>query len=194
MPLNLAAAPWLRRPLAGLCLLLGRNAAALAWLDAWPAASPEPLPARMLAQRAWLRAQCGRLQAARDDYGRLLTGRPDDAPAWFNLGFVCDRQGDDAAALAAFQRAVALDARLDRAWYGAGLVLMRHRRWGEAAAAFERCAALQPLAPHAWVQLARVHQQGQRPDEVRRIVEHLSGFEPAAARRLAAETGCTVAA
>lgn len=166
-------------------VMLGRPQAACGSLDALLDLDPAADGARAL--RAYLHAGAGRLAAAADDYRRLLARRPDDAPSWFNLGYVLQRAGDDAAAVQAFGRATTLDGGLDRAWYGSGLSLARLGRRDEAAAALARAASLQPLNPHAWVQLARVQHACARPHEVRRIVEHLRRVDPAAARRLCDE-------
>lgn len=165
--------------------MAGRTDRACACLDALLRRDPSAAGAR--AHRAYLHAQAGRLAAAEDDYRDLLARRPDDAPSWFNLGYVLQHIGDDAAAVQAFGRATMLDDALDRAWYGAGLSLARLDRRDEAVVALQRAASLQPLSPHAWVALARLQHACARPHEVERIVAHLRQFEPAAARRLCAE-------
>ncbi|MFO1268801.1 MAG: tetratricopeptide repeat protein [Rubrivivax sp.] len=71
----------------------------------------------------------------------------DDAPAWFNHGFMLEEAGRYEQALEAFGRATTLDPKLDRAWYGMALVLIRLRRFGEAVPALERNLALQLVRP-----------------------------------------------
>lgn len=149
-----------------------------------------PLDPYALASRAHLRAGDGRAEAAIDDLRALVGVAPErSAGDWFNLAFLLDQQGQPAEAEAAFRRAVALDAKLDRAWYGLGLVLIRLQRFDEAVAALKRNTELQPMSPYGWYQLARVHMDRQEPDETRRIIAHLKGFEPKVAAQLERETG-----
>jgi tetratricopeptide (TPR) repeat protein len=97
-------------------------------------------------------------------------------------------------ALHAFQRATALDDKLDRAWYGQGLVLIRMKRYDEAVGALKRNTELQPMSPYAWYQLARVHVDRHEPGEAVKIIKHLKGFEPKVAAQLERETGLLVGA
>jgi predicted Zn-dependent protease len=142
-----------------------------------------------LASRAHLRATAGQHAAAQADLATLLQHHPDDAAAWFNLGFLREADGHLESALQAFQRATALSPRLDRGWYGQALVLIRLQRLDEAVLALERSTALQPMSPFAWYQLARVQAQRQQRDEAARIIGHLQGFEPRFAAQLQRETG-----
>ena len=73
-----------------------------------------------------MRAQLGRRDDAIADAQALVAAHPArSAGDWFNLGFLLDEHGRYDEAEAAFRRALALDAKLDRAWYGLGLVLIR---------------------------------------------------------------------
>lgn len=122
----------------------------------------------------------------------MLLPDPDperSAGDWFNLAFLLEAGDRVEEAEAAFRRAVALDAKLDRAWYGLGLALIRQRRYGEAVEALKRNTELQPMSPYGWYQLARVHMDRHEPDEARRIIRHLRGFEPKIAAQLERETG-----
>jgi Tfp pilus assembly protein PilF len=66
---------------------------------------------------------------------------PDDAMAACNLGMLRQRQGDAAAALALFDRALARTPALAAAHHGRGQALHRLGRLDEAAAAFEQAMA-----------------------------------------------------
>jgi tetratricopeptide (TPR) repeat protein len=129
------------------------------------------------------------MAAALDDHLALVQQAPDDAAAWFNLGYVLETDGQWQPALDAFARACELDPQMDRAWYGQGLVLIRLQRFDEAAAALRRNTELQPMSPYGWYQLARVHIDRQAPDEAVKIIRHLRGFEPKVAAQLERETG-----
>lgn len=148
-----------------------------------------PGDAYALASRAHLSAQTGNSAAAIADYRALLAGSPDKAVSWFNLGFLLEQQGQLDESRAALQRAVELDAKLDRAWYGLGLVAIRQRRFDDAVAALKRNTELQPMSPHGWYQLARVQVDRQQPEEAVKIIRHLKGFEPKVAAQLERETG-----
>jgi tetratricopeptide (TPR) repeat protein len=149
-----------------------------------------PQDAYALSNRAHVHAQTGDRPRAIADLRALVAAHPTRSAAdWFNLGFLLDAEGDIAESEAAFRRALALDAKLDRAWYGLGLALIRQARYDEAAAALKRNTELQPMSPYGWYQLARVHMDRQQPDEARRIITHLKGFEPKVAAQLERELG-----
>lgn len=148
-----------------------------------------PRDPHALATRAQLQADDGDLASAQDTLWRLLQSHPGRACAWFNLGYLLEKQGDPARAEAAFRRAVEIEPAMDRAWYGLAVSLIAQQRWDEAEGALNRTNALQPLSPFGWVQLARVHVRRCQPDLARQVIDHLQGFEPRVAAQLARETG-----
>jgi len=152
-----------------------------------------PRDAYALASRAHVLAQLGRPAEAIVDSQALVQFHPERSAAdWFNLAFLLEDAGRLDEAETAFQGAVAIDPKLDRAWYGLGLVLIRLQRFDEAVKALKRNTELQPMSPYGWYQLARVHMDRHEPDEARRIIGHLKGFEPKVAAQLERETGLTV--
>jgi Flp pilus assembly protein TadD len=146
-----------------------------------------------LATRAHLLAERDHAAGALADLERLVQLAPQQARAWFNLGYLQESVGQVDEAAQSFARATAIEPTMDRAWYGLGLCHIRRARWGEAASALERTTALQPLGPHAWYQLARVHLACERTDEARRVLVHLRGFEPKVADQLERDTGLRAA-
>ena len=169
-------------------LLLGRSESAEAVFGDMLVLRPDD--AYALASRSYVRVQLGRREAAIEDATRLVRVHPErSAGDWFNLAFLLEAGDRVEEAEAAFRRAVALDAKLDRAWYGLGLALIRQGRHEEAAEALRRNTELQPMSPYGWYQLARVHMDRHEPDEARRIIRHLRGFEPKIAAQLERETG-----
>lgn len=58
---------------------------------------------------------------------------PQDAPAWFNLGYAVQQTGRHEDAESAFRGALALDPLMGGAWYGLGLALMQRQQFHEAA-------------------------------------------------------------
>ena len=178
----------------------GWKAAAMAWLVIGRHEKAEAIFGRMLqrwphdgyalSSRAHLNAQRGRRDAAVADLQSLLAAQPQALAAyWFNLAYLLEELGRYAEAEPAFQRALAIDPKLDRAWYGLALVLIRLRRPDEAVAALEKNTELQPMSPYGWYQLARVQFDRQEPDEALKIIRHLKGFEPKVAAQLERETG-----
>lgn len=179
---------WQLKLTALAALLFGRTQAALATFDAmlrrWPT------DAYALASRAHVRAQAGRHEEALIDARALVAAHPErSAGDWFNLAYLLEATERIDEAETAFRRAVAVDAKLDRAWYGLGLVLIRQRRFDEAVAALKRATELQPMSPYGWYQLARVHVDRERPEEARKVIRHLKKFEPKVAAQLERETG-----
>jgi tetratricopeptide (TPR) repeat protein len=73
------------------------------------AAATAPSEQRSAWTRALQTAATGKLTDARGGFERLTADRPDDAPAWYNLGLTRTWLGDNAAALDALDRYVALE-------------------------------------------------------------------------------------
>lgn len=168
-------------------ILLGRNEAALGVFDGMLQQWPDD--AYVLASRAHLLVQAGRVLPALADSQRLVVLRAQHAGTWFNHGFMLEAAGQLQEAEAAFRRATELGPELDRAWYGLGLVLIRLQRYDEAVAALKRNTELQPMSPYGWYQLARVQIDRHQPEEAVKIIRHLKGFEPKVAAQLERETG-----
>lgn len=73
-----------------------------------------------------------------------LAATPDDGDLWTALAEAHVRAGDDAAALAAYERALALAPALGAAHFGQGTTLARLGRAAEAVAAWKRALELDP--------------------------------------------------
>ena len=142
-----------------------------------------------LATRAHLLAEQGRHTQALADLERLVQLAPDQASAWFNLGYVQELLNDLPAAAESFAQAVTIEPNMDRAWYGLGLCHIRQGQWDEAVSALQRTTELQPMSPNGWYQLARVHLERGEPEQARRVLRHLHSFEPKVAAQLERETG-----
>lgn len=183
-------ATWWWRQMATWARLFRRDDVALGYWRRIHAARPED--PRVLASVAHLAAQRGATGEAIALLDQAVTRDPSDAPSWFNLGFLRQKNGDHDGALAAFGRAVSLDPKLDRAWYGQGISLMQAGRLQEAIEPLTRNTRLQPMSPFGWYQLGHVHARlGQRA-EAEKMVRRLAQFEPQVARQLAREIGLPV--
>jgi tetratricopeptide (TPR) repeat protein len=122
-------------------------------------------------------------------FERALVQTPNNANAHFNVGFVCEELGRSQQAELAFNAALQIDEKLDRAWYGLGLALVRQQRFEDSLASFKRNTELQSMSPFAWYQMARVHMEMGQPQEALAVMRHLKGFEPKVAAQLERETG-----
>lgn len=168
-------------------LMLGANDQALKLAHKQIARDPRNRHA--LASRAHLLAVQGKPTQALADLLRLVQFAPDQASAWFNLGYVQESLGDLPAAAGSFSRAVGIDPALDRAWYGLALCRIRQGRWDDAVSALQRNTELQPMSPDGWYQLARVYLERGEAEAARRVLQHLHSFEPKVAAQLQRETG-----
>lgn len=177
-----------RHGLRGLLFnMLGWREHALAAYRDCHAADPAHL--ETIRTLGWLEAQQERWAAAQAWYARAVEIAPDDAHAWFNLGYARDKAGADEAALAALGRATELDPNNDRAWYGLGMLHARHGRHTEAAAALAEAGRLQPMNGLAWYALGMAWQQCNEPDKVAATIEHTLAHDPQTAQRLIRDTG-----
>jgi len=166
---------WLNRLIA-VAVLFDRKEAALGLLRRVVRENPRDQIARSSIGN--LTAELGRPDEAVQEFQELVALAPNNAEAWFNLGFLYDQRDDLAEAEQAFRKAVALQPSLDRAWYGLGLVLVRGNRLGEAVSAFRRTIKLQPFAPYAYYQLGMTqHHMGLTEDAAKTLAE-LEKFEP----------------
>lgn len=148
-----------------------------------------PNDASALSTLAHLHAEKGRASEAIALLERSVELNPQLAATWFNLGFL--RQGNEAheQAIDAFDRAIALDPKLDRAHYGKALSLIKLGRLEESIVVLQRNIELQPMSPFGFYQLVHVYHRLGRSGEAAETIRHLSGFEPQVARQLERETG-----
>ena len=137
-----------------------------------------------LASLAHLHAEQLQFEAAIASLHQLTSAWPQDAAAWFNLGYVLQQTGRHEDAEPAFRCALALDPLMDRAWYGLALALMQRQQFHEAAEALKKNTALQPMSPYGWYRLAEVWLALDQPDEAQKVLHHLRQFEPAVAGQL----------
>jgi len=172
---------------AKMAIVLNQKALALSFFDDVLRLIPDS--AHAAASRAFLLAEMGRHAEAVAQLEQLLARQPEDASSWFNLGYLLDLAGDDQRAFDAFEKAIRLNAQLDRAHYGLALSAIKLGKTDTAIAALRQNTQLQPMSPHGWYQLAMVHFKQNEFSETSRIIRHLSGFEPKVAEQLRRETG-----
>ena len=173
-------------------LLLGAGNCAGALLKFERMLQLRPADRYALGSRAHLQAQLNNFSeaiASLQQLTRMAGSAPQEAAAWFNLGFVLQQAGRHDDAGSAFQSALARDPRLDRAWYGLALVLIHQGQFHDAVAALKKNTALQPMSPYGWYRLAQVRVALGQPEKALKVIEHLRQFEPKVAARLEHETG-----
>lgn len=145
-----------------------------------------------LASRAHLLAESNNFAEAITSLQRLtgMAGSaPQEAAAWFNLGFVLQQAGRHDDAGPAFEQALARDPGMDRAWYGLALVLIEQGQFHNAVKALKKNTALQPLSPYGWYRLAQVRLALGQPEKALKVIAHLRQFEPRVAAQLERESG-----
>ena len=108
---------------------------------------------------------------------------------WYNLGFMCDKQGRHDDAVAAFREATRQAPKMDQAWYGLGHAHAAAGRHADAAAALEQAAKLVPQNPFVWYSLGMAyHCLGDR-DKVTYVTEYLNRYDRRMTRQLIIESG-----
>jgi tetratricopeptide (TPR) repeat protein len=148
-----------------------------------------PRDPSVLATVAGLHASAGRRDHARELLSESIAIDAAQAYVHFNLGYLLQQDDFHAEALAAFERALALNPKLDQALYGQALSLIKLDRVEEAIEPLKANMRLQPLSPYGFYQLAHAFNRLGRRDEAKKVIVQLSGFEPQVARQVQRETG-----
>lgn len=120
---------------------------------------------------------------------RALEVEPRNAAGWFNLGFILQERRLHADAIRAFDSAIEIDGRLDRAFYGKALSLMNLGNFAEARPLLETTIKLQPMSPYGYYQLAALQFKTGDHDGYIKTTSKLGKFEPQLAVQLQRETG-----
>jgi len=166
---------WLRRQVA-LAVLLGRKRRAIELMQEVLRLDPGDAGSRN--DLGNLLVEVGEPAAAVEQFVLLVQRWPENAEAWFNLGYIHESRDDLGNAERCFRRSLELNPKIDRAWYGLGLTLIRGGRPAEAVEALKKNIELQPFSPYGYYQLGMTyHHLGWR-DEALRIEEKLRRFEP----------------
>jgi tetratricopeptide (TPR) repeat protein len=181
---------WYWRQMATWSKLLKRDEMAVEYWERIVAARPRD--AVLMGALAHLKAETGKRPEAMDLLRQALALDASQAGTWYNLGFLQQEEQRHDEAIASFDRAVALNEKLDMAYYGKALSLIKTSRLEEAIGPLKKNIELQPMSPFGFYQLAHVYHRLQQPERVARTIRRLSGFEPQVARQLERETGVVV--
>jgi tetratricopeptide (TPR) repeat protein len=180
-------APFAHTIAANVCAFLKRYDAAIDHYRQVLAAEP----ARQEAWRnlAFLCSQSNREPEAIEAFREAIRLDPSDATTRFNLGFLHHQRGEHDAALEQFAEVVKLAPNVDRAWYGAGLIHLDRGNLEAAITHLAEAARIQYFNPHAAHHLVIAYKRAGRQDEAIAELNRLNGFDPNAAKAVAAETG-----
>lgn len=148
-----------------------------------------PSDPSVLATVAGLHASAGRRERAVLLLRQSISLDSSQAYVHFNLGFLLQQDDLHLEALEVFDRALAINPKLDQALYGKGLSLIKLGRVEDALEPLRANTRLQPLSPYGFYQMAHAFNRLGRRDEARKVIVQLSGFEPQVARQLQRETG-----
>lgn len=102
-------------------------------------------------------AKCAQVDEAITQCHQALAQQPDDALVLFNLGTMLAQQGNLAAALEWFEKAVAQHDAWPEAQYNLGTALLRLGRYHDAVEAFERALDQRERYPEAHFNRGNVH-------------------------------------
>jgi tetratricopeptide (TPR) repeat protein len=181
---------WYWRQMATCSKLLKRDNRAVAYWERIAAARPDD--AATLAALAHLKAATGKRPEAVELLRASLRLDATKAGTWYNLGYLQQEEQRHEEAIESFDRAIALNEKLDLAYYGKALSLIKTGRLDEAIPPLKKNTELQPMSPFGFYQLAHVYHRLQQPERVARMINKLSVFEPQVARQLERETGVVV--
>jgi tetratricopeptide (TPR) repeat protein len=178
---------WFWRQIALWAVILKREEIAIEYWARIHAARPGDI--RALSSLAHLHADRGRRSHAIQLLEQAVVIDGQKSSVWFNLGFLLQEDGQHARAVPAFDQAIALDPKLDRAHYGKALSLIKLEQLQDALEPLRRNIELQPMSPYGFYQLAHLHHRLGQVAEAEKTIRHLAGFEPQVARQLERETG-----
>jgi tetratricopeptide (TPR) repeat protein len=147
-----------------------------------------------LATLAETQLRQGEGAAALESYRALVVARPDHADDWFNLGYLERAFRNADAALAAYDRALALGiARPEEVHLNRALILSEDLYQPKAAeAALQAALAINPEFISAWLNLGNLHEDGGDPDAALAAYESVLAINPFNGRALARIAGIAV--
>jgi tetratricopeptide (TPR) repeat protein len=178
---------WYYRTMARIALFFGQDDVAMSnWLRVL---AINPKDARMMVTIANAHAGAGGAAAALEWLDRAVKIDPTEASAWYNMGYIYQEGEQHEQALAAFDRAIACNEKLDQAYYGKGISLVKLGRFDDAVVALKANTKLQPMSPYGWYQLAHTYKKMNDTERVIKVIKKLSAFEPNIALLLQKETG-----
>jgi tetratricopeptide (TPR) repeat protein len=149
---------------------------------------------KALADAAEAQLKAGDGAAALESYRALVLLRPDHADDWFNLGYLERNFRNHVAALAAYDRALALDiARPEEVHLNRALILSEDLYEAEAAeTALREALAINPQFIAAWLNLGNLKEDAGVPDAALAAYEAVLAIDPLNGRALSRIAGIAV--
>ncbi|MBF0267610.1 MAG: tetratricopeptide repeat protein [Alphaproteobacteria bacterium] len=108
----------------------------------------------------------------------LTENTADSAAAWMGLGEALHARGDDEDAMAAFSKALALDAGLEEAYSNLGAILLRQSRFSEAEEVFLRHCKAHPKSARAFNNLGNAMMRQGRAVDAERTLRKAAALGP----------------
>lgn len=114
----------------------------------------------------------GRFDAARHDFQNGLKLDPHSSFCLFNLGYIAERQGDTAAAIATFENVIHSDPDFPDALLELANLRMQANRFPEAEALLKRYVQISPNPESGYYKLAVVERKMHKTDEANQDLAH----------------------
>ena len=126
-------------------------------------------------------------QDAENYFLNAIKKSPDYFQAYFNLGFLKQKEKCHTDAINLFSKAIELNEKCDIAYYGRAQSFLATNLLDKAIVDLNQTIKLQPFGPHAYYKLSHVYAKLNKRDKSLEIIEKLLGFEPQLARQLKKE-------
>jgi tetratricopeptide (TPR) repeat protein len=173
----------LRRLLA-ICVVLS-CCLGISYLDDRPLLAQTAAALELTIQKARLAFQAGRYAEAEELWRKVVEQQPNSAEAFYQLGFSLHLQEEVGAAIAAYQKAIALDPTYDTPYVNLGLAFIELNQFDEATQAFQRVLdfpdqAETPASTHALAHynLAIIHKRQNDLEKAHQEVEAALAIAP----------------
>jgi tetratricopeptide (TPR) repeat protein len=154
----------------------GRDAEGVSLLETVIGREPDRFEAHVDLATGYM--HLGKLDKARVEAQRAVELNDSYAPGYETLGLIEWRQGEPRAAIAAFDRSVALDPRNARALVWKAMVQTNDGRTGDALATFERAAHIDPTSVDAWIGIANAQMNRHELAAARAALQNAERLQP----------------
>ena len=122
--------------------------------------------------------QRGYLEAATEAFKQVISAKPDDAEAHYNLGTLYLRMKDLATGGVELTKAVELNPGHARAWNNLGMIAAQEGRAGEAIQDFQRCLEISPDYATGLLNLGNLYRHQKQFAEAEQLLTRAREFEP----------------
>jgi tetratricopeptide (TPR) repeat protein len=116
--------------------------------------------------------------ATRPQPRRRLAVAPTPGDAWYEMGVMYRKRGQDDQAVDAFEEAVRFEPEHVKGWYGLALLHHKHHRLAEAKKAFYRVVRLKPDLAPVWCQVGTLYRELGQGEKGIRAYERALALSP----------------